>query len=80
MIADETLWVVAFWLVIGVATLVSVVAAIVIAYDCLTEPLEPPRSEIRHRLDRLATDDEARAVATHVVIRRRGAFAQLAKK
>jgi hypothetical protein len=80
MVADETLWLVAFWLVIGIATIVSLVAAVVIAHDLFTVPPDPPRSEIRHRLDRLATDDEARAVATHVVIRRRGAFEQLAKK
>jgi hypothetical protein len=50
MIADETIWVVAFWLVIGIATIVSVVAAIVIAHDFFTVPPDPPRSEIRHRL------------------------------
>jgi hypothetical protein len=47
---DETLWLIAFWLGIGIATLVSVVAAIVVAYDFLTEPPEPPRSEIRKRI------------------------------
>jgi len=52
MIADETIWLVAFWLVVGIATLVSVVAAVVIAHDFFTvSPDPPPRSsEIRHRL------------------------------
>jgi hypothetical protein len=36
--------------VIGLATIVSVLAAIVVAHDFFTEPPEPPRSEIRKRI------------------------------
>jgi len=46
----DPFWFVAYWVVIGLATIVCVIAAIVIAHDFFAAPPDPPRTEIRNRL------------------------------
>lgn len=41
---------IAFWILIGIATLVCVLAAIVVALDFFAAAPPPPRTEIRNRL------------------------------